>query len=200
MTLNVGADPGVGQQEQEDIHNRWDTIDEVEFELTVMGFPPMEKPDFAPPAINASLYQALSVGDGRTLTYEHTRFAAWYSYAQAKLAHFKGRQSQTKNEMRQIYNRVKKQMVDGAKTAAEKKPDKETIEQEASSDPRYLQLLIDLQKIDQIVDKLEGDSKMFAAGKSLTSRTVEVRGQELEGLGGRRRYNPGDNTNYQGGM
>lgn len=199
MTLNVEDDPGVGQHDQEDIHNRWDTIDEVELQLTMMGFPPMEKPDFAPPSINAALYQALSVGDGRTVTFEHARFSAWYSYAQAKLSHFKGVEKQTRNEMKQISNRVRKQIVDAAKNAAEKKPSSEWIEQEASNDPRFIQLMLDLQRIEQIVDKLEGDAKMFAAGKSLTSRTVEVRRQELEGLGGARGYRRNE-TNYDGGM
>lgn len=198
MTLNVGLTPGLGAETEAYIHNKWDTLDEVEFTVALMGLPPMDKPNFSAPDINQALYTALSSGDGQTLTFEHTRFCAWYSYAQSRLSHFKGLQRQTENEMREIRNRIRKTIVDAATTKSDKKPAGDVIEQEAELDPRYQLLMLQLQKIEQTVDLLDGHAKKFASGKSLTSRSVEVRRQDMEGANGGRAY--GNRGRSEGGM
>jgi hypothetical protein len=198
MTLNIEGDAGLGQQDQQVIHNKWDTIDEVQLNLALLGFFPMEKPDFAAPSLNAELYQALCAASGNTLTFEHTRFSAWYSYAQDKLGFFVGHQKQIENEMTEIRTRTKRAIVQRATKATAKKPTVEAVDEEAQLDPRYMELKLMLQKVEQSIDLLEANAKMFSAGTRLTSRAVTVRGQELEGLNGGRAY--GNRYRPDGGM
>jgi hypothetical protein len=198
MTLTVEGDAGLGQQDQAAIHNKWDTIDEAEFDLARMGFFSMEKPDFAAPELNAELYQKLSSADGNTITFEHTRWSAWYSYSHSKLGYFSGVQKQIENEMKEILVRTKREIIKRANTAAEKKPTKDDIEHEALIDDRYMQLKRDLQKVEQVIDLLDSHRLKYSAGVKLTSRAVTVRGQEIEAGTGGRAY--GNSYRGDGGM
>jgi hypothetical protein len=186
MTLAIEGLPGLGEQAEQGLHNKWDTLDSIEFRLTTMGFSPMEKPAFPRPEINPALYQTLSNGDGKAVTYEHARFSAWYTYTENTIARWEGRAKQISNEMKNLQRDLKRRLIQNAQTAADKKPSAELVEQESYQDPRYQQLAVDLQECEQLLEQLRSWSKGFSAGRSLTSRTVEVRRQELESLGGRR--------------
>lgn len=180
MTLAITTTPGLGQEAESATHNYWDTIDGVELQLVLMGFEPMEKPEFRSPQIDAQLYQALSQGDGKLLTYFHMQFSAWYAYAHSRIGQVSGRIRQIENEMQDVRRSLRRTIVNAATTAAEKKPSAETIEDQAQLDPRYRELTLELQKYQQALDQLEAHKAKLSAGKQLTSRAVEVRRQDLE--------------------
>lgn len=175
---------GLSQQDETAVHNIWDTVDTAELELTIMGFAPMEKPDFRAPEIDGELYKALNRGDGQMLTFKHMQFAAWYSYAKSRIGQIEGRVLQIDNEMKDVRRRLREKIV----SEGDKKPTNEQIENRACLNPRYLELAVESQKFRQMIEQLEAHASKYSAGKSLTSRVVEIRRQELEGLSGGRAY------------
>lgn len=183
MTLGILGDPSIGpghlsEMTQQQVHAMWDTFDDVELQLTIDGFPPLPRPDFAPPAIDNNLYQAITNGDGKMLTFKNMQFSAWYSYALSSEARYTSRILECENKVKTIHTRLNRILA--AKVAGAKKPTKDEIEREAQLDPHYLYLLVELQKLQQSMNVISAHVKHHATGKALTSRTVEVRRQDME--------------------
>lgn len=193
MTLGIQGQPEIGVSQlgdiaQKQIHNRWDTFDEVELEMTMKGFPPLDKPGFAPPVIDHHLYSALSGSDSKQITYKNMQFCAWYGFSLQTEVRESARVRQIQNEMENLRSRLHTQLTSAG---GAKKATKEMIERQAHADPRYLELMVALQMAEHAHDVAAAYVKYYATGKALTSRTVEIRRQDLEsaiGNSGARRY------------
>lgn len=182
MTLRAEGSPEL---------QKWDTIDEVELDLTKMGFSPMEMPQFPRPSIDHKLHQVLATGNGEMVTYEHARYSAWYSYSVNMSARISGRITQCENEMEILSANVKRQVNQELKAAnmkIAKAEINEIVNDAIKHDSRYQVVLRDLQKHKQMLSQVDSWSKQYSAGQKLTSRAIEVRRQELESLQGGRGY------------
>jgi len=202
MTLDIHGNPEIGTSHlggtaEQQIHNRWDTIDEVELEMTIEGFPPLEAPTISEPTIDQQLYTTLTSGDGKLLTLKNVQFSAWYSYSVAVEARYANRILQYENAMENARTRLHKQL--SIRTDSSKKPTNPEIEREAQLDPLYINLMVELQKMQQKINHVQARVKMHATGKALTSRSVEVRRQDMEsGIDGGRAYEKQTHRRYPG--
>lgn len=181
MTLGIQGDPEIGlghlgNVAEQQIHNRWDTIDEVELEMTIAGLPPLEAPTVSEPTIDTQLYSTITNGDGKMLTLKNMQFSAWYSYCVGLQARLESRVLQYNNEMQHMRTKLQ----DVLSKSSSKKLTKEDVERQAQLDPSYINLMVALQKTQQSLNHVEARVKLHSAGQKLTSRTVEIRRQDLE--------------------
>jgi len=198
MTLGIQGDPEIGMGHlgtvaEQQIHDRWDTIDEVELGMTMAGLPPLEAPAVAEPTIDTQLYSTITNGDGKMLTLKNMQFSAWYSYCVGLQARLENRVLQYNNQMQHMRTRLQ----DALGRQSTKKLTKEDVERQAQLDPSYIGIMVELQKTQQSLNHVEARVKLHSAGQKLTSRTVEIRRQDLESSmdGGR-----GYRRNPDGGM
>lgn len=191
MTLGIQGDPEIGIGHlgtiaEQQIHDRWDTIDKVELEMTMAGLPPLEAPTVAEPTIDTQLYSTITNGDGKMLTLKNMQFSAWYSYCVGMQARLESRILQYNNQLQHMRTRLQDTL---SKSGSAKKLTKDDVERQAQLDPSYINIMVELQQAQQSLNHVEARVKLHSAGQKLTSRTVEIRRQDLEsGMEGRRGY------------
>ena len=95
--LRIKGDAGVGARIQEEIHNCWDTFEDVEILQLQRGFPPVDKPQDPRPVMTAAL---LVNATGPAITELYANIGAWLAYATNLLSVIRGNLLQVSNEMR----------------------------------------------------------------------------------------------------
>jgi hypothetical protein len=183
MTLGIQGNPEIGQGHlgtiaEQQIHDRWDTIDDVELEMTMAGLPPLETPTVSEPTIDTQLYNTITNGDGKMLTLKNMQFSAWYSYCVGLQARLESRVLQHNNQLQHMRTRLQETL--NANRQSTKRLTKEDVERQAQLDPSYITIMVEHQKTMQSLNHVEARVKLHSAGQKLTSRTVEIRRQDLE--------------------
>jgi hypothetical protein len=115
--------------------------------------------------------EILLAQDSRMLTMEFAKYKAWRDFAAERLVYSQQILLETRNEMRAIETNIKK--------AAKKKTDKE-VQEEARTNPRYESLRLQEQENAQLELMYEAKVKEFSSSVAILSRTVALRGQDIE--------------------
>lgn len=193
--LHLPSSVGVGEQEQKDIHNAWTaTIDNVEADLASMGIVAEKAPEFSRPTLTA---EQLTTTINKDYTILYSQHLSWYNYTTPLVAKVKARLLGVKNEMTDIEVRIRQEMKKKNKIVErDMKFTEKDIEDHIWMDPRYKQLLLERQRLEQY--KLELDAYLETMDRNLLtiSRQVEIRKIEYGGnhiennLPGRGRYQP----------
>lgn len=174
---------GPGEQDLGAISRIWDTFDEMELEVTKMGFPPVPKPAYQCPELTADMLTTASAAD-YTSTYQ--RMESWHNYAHNTLARIKALQLGIANEM----NKLGRLVRDGApKDDKGKKLPAGTLTDMVENHPRYEELKLLDQEWEQKKIMLQSHVVRLEKDLKLMSRQVEIRRQDTEaGTQGSRTY------------
>jgi len=203
LTLRLPQALGPGEMEEELITQSWNTFDDIELELTMMGFEPLEKPKHSRPQLTLEI---LATPNSREYTEIYLKVEAWHNFAFNTMARIKAIMIGLQNEQNDIARSIRKEAAAPDPQGAKKpKANKASIEDLIEDHPRYRELTFMMQQYDQKkiilqshVDSLDRDLKMV-------SRQVEIRRQDLDngkrggnisGHGGRR---PGYGQGFNGG-
>lgn len=178
LRLPVNLPLGAGQEQKQNIMQKWNTADDVEAELHMHGFTAREKPAFACPELTSD---SLTTTDSKSYTETYAHLLSWFGYASELYARVQADVLQYKN-MRDVLE------AEGRKTARElqeasgatKKPTKEELEDRMLLNPEYQEVKLKLQRYEQA--ELLFKAKVDSIERSLRviSRQVEIRRLDYE--------------------
>lgn len=177
--LRVPKTVGIPQNTQENIHGRWTTSPLVEQAVAAAGLPYDETPPHAyPGTLTAEQLTTIDPGEYTALFTEHL---AWYNYLVPIVARVKSHLLEVRNEKKDIdvHIRTEERRRNGMRAKQDKLTESE-IADSVWSDPRYNDLVLAEQKLDQ--QKLEYEARLDCISRNLQviSRQVTLKGQELE--------------------
>jgi hypothetical protein len=178
MSLNAGGQLGISDTEIEHILATWDTFDQSELEITRMGFPPEEKPNFSCPQIVPGTLERLT---GDQLTNLYSQIVAWHGYASNVLMRMKGKEAQIDNSMKVIKAQNRRNMRAIKQGVGGKAASKESMDDDLLLNPQFQELMKEGQKLEQQRLQIQAHVDSLDTRRSLISRFVEIKRQELEG-------------------
>lgn len=171
--LRIPVTGGMSASQEEDVHKTWDTIPEVEAELTRRGIGKRFEPEYECPFIEPGSLITLSSHDYSTL---YEKLLGWYGYIAEILAWYKSEVLQSENEMKYVEVVTKKNLMESGK--------KVTVVQmnlAVESNPRYIELKLINQKAAQLAAITQGRLNTIEANLKTVSRHIEIRRLEQEG-------------------
>lgn len=175
--LSIPGVPAIGERLERELHEAWDTFDAVEATLSQMAFPPLDKPPYSRPMLAPGM---LTQASGDQVTEMHVKFNGWYSYAQNLLARIRGGLSQVSNEMTVLAIELRKGHINAYKTAGEKKPAKEELNDLVLTDPRYQELMREKQKMEQQKLLMESQTEALYRDWSTVNSHLKWRSREVQ--------------------
>jgi hypothetical protein len=170
----------------QDIHNEthrlageWEVIEQqAEFEVHHLGFPRIPKPEFTCPILDP---KALTNADLSTYAEMHARFQRWHNYAEDTLAYAESTLVGIKRQLKQLEAQLKV-MYAGYKNPQTGRvynaDDRKVL---VENNPRYVELLKDQTKFEQIKLLMEPKVNGLSKSAGLVSRHIELRKLDLEG-------------------
>lgn len=179
--------PGYEQQ----LNDHWDTFDEVEADLSKLGIHPLTKPNSVMPDITAEL---LTSHNAAQYAEAFARMRAWYDFVLNVRARTKAIEIQLDNQMDILATDTKQAYLKYAEDHNMKKPSEGSINHYVKAQPRYQQLMREIQPIKQRLTILDGRLDGLDRGLKILSRNLELIRQKIEsenwgsGAGGRRGY------------
>lgn len=175
LRLPQGLNYGPGQTQAQAVMTKWHTIDDVQEESLLRGFPEKVKPEFECPQLDV---ETLTSNDSKAYTQKYTELLAWFGYAGELLALIHARVLQLKN-MQDILAAEGRKTLRDLKSGV-KKPTKEEIEDYLTLNPEYQDVTLQLQRFQQA--KLLYDAKVDSIERSLRviSRQIEIRRLDIE--------------------
>jgi len=174
---------GIGEAMQQEIHSKWNTIDDALIYVLKKGLAAMTPPHIAPPLIDPHL---LASASPQQYSIMYGAFEAWTSYIAEDLAELSAYLLQCENEMEQIAVHIREKIRETAEKTNTKKPSEDSIKDRVRIDPRYEELLLSHQQAKQRHIILSERREKYSRGLRLLSRNLEIRG-EAAGLNGPRR-------------
>jgi hypothetical protein len=174
--LDLPEHLGIGEREAADVKTKWDTFDQMELAMTQMGFPPVEKPKVIRPILTPDL---LTNPDDKMYTEVYYGVKEWHNYTVNTLSRIRAAMLQIPNEKREIERRVRHNILSNLKPG-EKKPTVQQLKDAVEADPRYEELLLEKQKLEQQEFLIKSHADGLAEDLKLCSRNVEIRKQEKE--------------------
>jgi len=176
MSLNVsGAPLGLGETAEQQLHAVWETLDDIMIEVMKEGFLPVERPNYAPPVLQASWLDNLTPESYHLL---NAQLSAWKSYAQSIITILECGIEECDNEMDQLGASIRSQ----ARKAA-KKPTADDVKDLVKINPRYNELRQKRQMFLQKKKLVEPHFDRYGRDLRILSRALEMRGQELGTVG-----------------
>lgn len=170
--LSLPTNVGMGQTAEQQVHAQWDTVGQVEAELAMRGFMPMDTPNYPCPVITE---EALTTSDSKSYTTTYAQQLSWFNYSSQTLSRIVADLLGVQNEMTLIEARMRKGFrLNGAKMTAQQMAD------EILLDPRYLELKHREQLLSQHKIELSAYTEGIERGLKVISRQVEIRKQEIE--------------------
>lgn len=168
----------------EEVHNQWDTIDQVLVEIMKEGFYPLDTPRYAMPMLTT---ESLTHFNPEQYGILIAQYEGWKSYTDSKLSIINGGILQCENEMDDIAVTLREEIRKSCEQSGEKKPAEERIKDMIKGTPRYRQLKLDHQKLVQAKALLQVHLDRLGRGLALLSRNIEMKKIEM-GLTGRNAY------------
>ena len=171
---------GVGQSQEQVIHNTWSTFDKVELHLTRMGIEPLEKPACELPHITAHL---LTDANNREFSQIYANFGEWFGFVASLYGRIQAKLVEIDNEMTDIVVHNRKEMLQAWKATGGSKKEKPTIQEMSDYNDlhqRYRQLKLERQEYEQERLILLPRREQLKNDKEIISRQVTIRGQEIE--------------------
>jgi hypothetical protein len=165
---------GVGEKEGQDIHNRWQTYQEVKKYIeNDLGFAPAAEPEFPCPQLTTD---KLTTPDSKSYTETYAELLAWWQYASEKLAHVKAELLEVEDEMDDITVITRKRI---RKEDKNKKKDQRLsladISDTIESDIRFIELKQRKQTLAQFKEILGTRTVSIERSLKVISRQVEIR-------------------------
>jgi hypothetical protein len=178
--LNIPDSMGVdgahlGAQEAREINEKWTTFYGVEQELASWGFKALGQPQVSYPHITPDI---LSGADTVRYTEVYQQVSEWYAYTSNVFHRIKARSLEISNEMSRVKLKIKNGVLKAAKEAKEKKPAQAIIDDICESHPRYEELLLEKQRVDQQKFSLQSHLERAERDWKLISRQIEIRKEE----------------------
>lgn len=160
---------GINDTELEELKEKHDTFDEVELTMTRLGFNPKEKPRYQCPELTPEILATVNM---QQYSSTYTQFNSWHSYAHNVLARLKAHRLGIEHEMSSIGRHIR--MSAHKNKGAGKGPSKDYLADLVESNPRYAQLSLEKQKLDQQVTLTESNVDSLERDLRLISRQVEL--------------------------
>lgn len=174
MSLHVQAPTGLGETAEQQLHGIFDTLDSVIVDVLKMGFPAVERPNFAAPGkLNPKQLDNLTPEDYHLLV---AQYSAWKSYAAYQINVFECGILECDNELKVLPAAIRKNM----RAMSATKPTKDEMEDEVTTNPRVIELTLMRQKYIETKKLIEPEYKMYSTALQQLSRSLEMRRQELE--------------------
>lgn len=182
MSLKVPPQQGLGDAAEQQLSIQWDTIESVIATAIKDGFTGIpQMPEYACPRLDPRKVGQLTALDFGILI---AAYDAWRSYCIGCLALIDGQILQRENEMRIIGTNIRNGSRQYAHQNKERKPAEAILKDMVEGNPRWQQLLHELQQYQQHRLIVESESKRLGSEKNSLSRSVEMRKIEA-GLGDR---------------
>lgn len=176
--LQLPSNIGLPESQEKQVHERWNTLEEMEQQLAYEGFSPYEQPQFGCPQVTE---ESLTTADSKAYTGMYAQQLAWFDYSSSSLARCTAELLQVTNEMDIIEASMRKvfreKMRIGGKAA---KMSAEEMKDEILLDERYSYLLYRKQQLSQYKTILGAYTENIERGLKVISRQVEIRKMELE--------------------
>jgi hypothetical protein len=180
MSLNVTAPTGLGENAEAKFHAACESLDEVIVEVLKEGFPPVTRPNYAPPLLDPSWL------DNLTPERYHLMMAqldAWKTYAHSLLNIIDGGVEETDTEMKLLVPAIKQAVRAQAQASNAPKPAEKAIDDMVLTNPRYQELVLRRQRLVQKRKLVEPHYERYGRNLRQLSRSLEMRRQELEHTG-----------------
>ena len=176
LNLRGNLPLGVGAARSQSIREKWDTVDESDARVINSGLVDHPKPEFVCPDLTAD---ALTTTDSWSYTETYVHLLGWSTYANELRAQVQARILQFEN-MKDIVTAQTRTLQRELAKASGKKPSSEELEDILLTNPEYLEVLLELQKLKQ--SKMLLDAKVESIDRSLRviSRQVEIRKLDVE--------------------
>ena len=177
MTLHVGGNIGLGQQQEAAAHATWDSYDDVFMELSMKGFDPPGRPPFPRPLIHPDQYTRLE-GDAYSILMGQVD--CWFEYTSCAKAEIEGRLITIRNEMYIIGVDLRATIRNEVALGKRPKPAETVLRDLVKEQPRFRELLKleqDLEVANKQITAILEALERYAKG---LSRQVTLRGQNVE--------------------
>jgi hypothetical protein len=174
--FSLSFPPGYGKQ----LNEHWDTFDAVEADLAKLGIFPLEKPRSVIPDVTAEL---LTSHNNVQYAEAFARMRAWYDYILNVRARQKALEIQLENQMDILATDTKQAFLRHAEDHGMKKPSEEMIKHYVKAQPRYQELIREIQPIKQTLVILDGRLDGLDKGLKILSRNLELIRQQIESEG-----------------
>lgn len=174
--IRLAFPDGYGQQ----LNEYWDTFDAVEADLAKLGIFPLEKPRSVIPDVTAEL---LTSHNDVQYAEAFARMRAWYDYILNVRARQKALEIQLENQMDILATDTKQAYLRHAEDHGMKKPSEEIIKHYVKAQPRYQELIREIQPIKQKLVILDGRLDGLDKGLKILSRNLELIRQKIESEG-----------------
>ena len=173
------------QSEQElmyqtqNLARQWERVgEEAETELHVLGFTSVPKPDFTCPVLDP---KSLTTADLSAYAEMHARFARWHNYAEYTYARIQSILVGIKRQIDQLQSQLKVYYADYKNPNTGRPYSLEDRKSLADNNPRYIELLLEQTKYEQMKAQMEAQVNGLSKAAGLISRHIELRKLDLEG-------------------
>jgi hypothetical protein len=177
MTQQVPYGMDVYQQTH-DLADKWERVhDTAELELLHMGFPAIQRPNFTCPILDP---EALTKADLNSYAEMHARFARWHTYAEYTFARIQSILLGIKRQIDQLQSQLKVYYADYKNPNTGRVYSIEDRKSLAENNPRYVELLLDQTKFEQMKVQMEPQVNGLSKASGLISRHIELRKLDIE--------------------
>jgi hypothetical protein len=143
-----------------------------------MGFQRLPKPEFTCPVLDP---KQLTTADLSAYAELHARFQRWHNYAENTLSHVESMLVGVKRQIDQLQAQLKIMYASYKNPSTGKVysiDDRKTL---AENNPRYVELLMDQTRLQQMKIQMEAHVNGLSKSAALISRHIELRKLDLEG-------------------
>ncbi len=173
---------GPSDKQQEQINDQWNTYAVVEQSLANMHIHAPQPPMFSIPEVTPEILRGLNDDQYMEVYNAHD---AWNSFIGETVSQIENIILQIENEMDDLAVHVEDQIKKTSKHGGEsKKPSAEEIKFTIRSHPRIRYLKLELQKHQQMLNRLVAKQKTLSRAEKLLSRNIELIKSARESMGG----------------
>jgi hypothetical protein len=161
--------------EENNATNRWDTLERVINTVGNWGLAEAETPKVDCPTVSPEM---LLTPDVKQYTTMYTAFLHWFNYANKLKARIIAELLQFENEMDDIAAATRKALREQGNILPKKLTAKD-IDDEVNTTPRYRELKIRAQELEQLKAEMDARCEELERSLRVVSRNIEVRKEEM---------------------
>lgn len=174
-------DPHAVERETRELAASWDAVhDEAELELKHFGFGQLPQPQFTCPPLDPKTLSNMDlINYGET----HMRYVAWLNYSENTLAYVKSMLLGIKRQIDELHTKLRLSFRQTKNPETGKPFSVDDAKSLAEQNPRYLELLREQTKMEQMKLIMESHVESYSKICSVISRHIELRKLEIERMG-----------------
>jgi hypothetical protein len=177
--LRLPVTVGIGETAKNNIVDHWNTIDQVELQLTQQGIVEKQKPAFACPEVDENLLTSTNHTEYSAI---YSRLLAWYNYVTPTFARVKCRVLEFENMLDRIGATIRKELKGTNKLVVKtEKLSPDEIKDAILLDPNHAMVALELQRYQQQKIQLEAFLEILDRSLKVVSRQVEIKKLEFNG-------------------